>query len=122
MALGTITQLNLNSSLSASEPGQGNMGGLRVTRNTVVGDAAYPTGGSALTPAQLGLPNSVLFAIVTLHGAGATDNDAVAARYDEVNEKLQCFSLTDAAGVPAAETANAVNLSGLTWDVVAFGY
>jgi hypothetical protein len=129
MALGAITQQNLDPALSAAEPGVQHFSGLQVTRNSVVGDTSYPTGGSALTAAQLGLPNKVLWASVTIKATTGSNNGATSARYDEVNGKLQCFTTTDTNAAYAAnqqdttvEVTNGTNLSGLTFDVVAFGY
>src|SRR6516225_4880446 len=86
---------------------------VRCTSTTITGDTSYPTNGTALTAAQLGL-STVAYAIVTLVGSSGSNNAAVGAAYDVANAKLKCFSATDGAGCPVAETANTTNLSGLT--------
>lgn len=75
-------------------------------------DASYPTGGYALTAAQLGL-GRVSFALCnvkTTAAAGAT----VQAWYDPVNALLKL-------NAAAAEVANASNVATLVVEVVAFG-
>jgi hypothetical protein len=123
MALGAITQQNTQPGLSNTEPGAVNLGGMRVVRNSVVGDSSYPTGGSVLAPSSLGFGTEgvILWATVQLKASSGTNCSAVSARYDEVNGKLQCFSTTDAVGDPVSEAAATTNLSGLTWDIVAYG-
>lgn len=115
MALGTITNLAVDPHSASAQPlGAGD---LRITVSTVVGDSSYPTGGTALTGAQLGLPvGQVQFAICSVTGS-ASNNAAVAASYNTATGKLQCWS-----GTTLAETASTTNLSGLTVTVVAFGY
>lgn len=87
-------------------------GSFRVTVTDVTMDASYPTGGLAVTKAQLGL-NTVIFAqasIVTTAAAGA----AVDAVYDVANQKVKLIAA-------AAEVANAANTTGLVVRVTALG-
>lgn len=118
MALGTITQLGVDPHTSSPVPVM--VGDLSVTVTTVVGDGAYAAGGTALTPQQLGLKNTVAFAICTVAGS-ASNNGAIAASYNTSTGKLQMWASTGTSPVGLAE-AGAVNLSGVTITVVAFGY
>lgn len=114
MALGTITQLGVDPHTASAVPVNG-LGDFRVTVTTVVGDSSYPTGGTALSAQQLGLLNTVSFALCFVTGSAA-NNAAIAASYNTSTGKLQMWS-----GTTLAETAAATNLSGLTITIVAFG-
>lgn len=102
MALGVVTPV-ISNLVHGSE---------RVTITTVVIGTAYPTGGVALTAAQLGLQN-VAHAVTSLKVVGA--NGPSEAYYDIVNSKLKAFSAT-------GEVANATDLSGATVEITAFGF
>lgn len=114
MALGTITNLTVDPH-SSSQAVPIALGDVRLTVTTVVGDSSYPTGGTALTAAQLGL-SVVLFAICSVTGS-ASNNAAIHSSYNIATGKLQMWS-----GATLAETANTTNVSGLTITVLAFGY
>lgn len=116
MALGTITQLTdqlggLNRPV--------NLGALKVTISTVVGDSAYATGGTTLTAAQLGLGSLAFALVIGVSGSGA-NNGAVEASYNNSTGKLQMWATTGTSPVGLAEP-NSVNLSGITAIVLAFG-
>jgi hypothetical protein len=113
MALGAITAVAVDPHNSQASPVAA--GDFKFTVTTVVGDSSYPTGGTALTAAQLGL-TQVAFAICTVTGS-ASNNAAVAASYNTSTGKLQMWS-----GTTLAETASTTNVSGLTVTVIAFGY
>ena len=117
MAVGTITRVS-------ADP-HGNfaptvIGDLKLTVTNVVGPSSYTTGGDAVTAAQLGL-GTVLFSIVSIVASSGSNNAAAEATYTS-SGTLQVFSATDAAGVPLAETSSTTNLSGLTFQIIAFGY
>jgi hypothetical protein len=119
MAVGTITQL----ALSNQETGQQVpvfIGNQKVGACTVVGSSSYTTGGDTLALSNFGLVG-LNFAIVFISASSGSNNAAVSAQYLSTG-KLQCFSATDAAGCPVAETSSTTNLSGLTFTVIAFGY
>jgi hypothetical protein len=107
MALGAITRNAVNSQNTSDA----SVGNLKVTSTDVVGDSSYPTGGSSLTPAQLGL-GTVVYAATHIKVAGA--GSATAAYYDIPNAKLKVFT--------AAAEMGAVSNSGITFQVLAFGY
>jgi hypothetical protein len=88
------------------------LGSLKVTNTDVVGDSSYPTNGTALTPAQLGL-SVVVFAITSVKVVGG--NGPAEAYYDIPNSKLKCFTAT-------GEVSNTTSLSGATIQITAFGY
>ena len=117
MALGTITQLT-DSPNGLNLPVV--LGPLKATVTTVVGDAAYATGGTALSAAQLGLA-TVVFAICTVSGS-ASNNGAITAAYNLSTGKLQCFAGAGTTPNIGLAEPNSVNLSGLTITVLAFGY
>ena len=116
MALGAITQVQ-------ADPHAPNVpsvaGDLKCTVTNIVGDSAYATGGSAVTPAQLGL-STVLFTQSEAIATTGANNGASSFYYNTSTGKLQCFT-TGATGA-FNEVAGAVNLSGLTIQVLAFGY
>lgn len=82
-------------------------------------DNSYPTGGLALTPAQVGL-SKILFSVdggVTNAGSAGM----VSTSYDVANSKLLAFGGA-AAGSKHGEVTNATDLSAVTSRVVFFGY
>lgn len=83
-----------------------------MTVSSVVLDSSYPTGGSVLTPAQLGL-SSVLFSNDQLVAQGA--GGIASVNYNQTTGKIQAFAGT-------AEIANATNLSANTAQIQAYGY
>lgn len=91
---------------------QQHSGDLDVTAATFALDTSYPTGGSAVTWANLGL-NRVLWAhvAITNETAATVEN----CYYDPVNQVLKCF-------VAGAEVTNGTNLSAIVVRVVAYGY
>lgn len=111
MALGTITPRTIDpTGAPAGTPMV--LGAIKMTVTDVVMDTSYPTGGSALSAAQLGLTR-VLFAIseVSVVGAGGMTE----VHYSVSTNKLKAFTGT-------AEVANTTDLSANTVQVVAFGY
>lgn len=124
MALGTITQLNLDPSLSASEPGVQHLGACKITLNQLAGESSYATGGSSLTPAQLGFgaEGVILWADVQISASSGSNDGAVQAYYNTSTNKLQMFVTSGTSPVGLAEAAPAANLSGLTITILAIGY
>lgn len=118
MALGTITNLTIDPHLSQASSVA--LGDVKATVTTVVGDSAYATGGTALTPAQLGL-TTVLFALCSVVGS-ASNNGAVGATYNLSTGKLQCWAGAGTTPNIGSAEPNSVNLSGLTITVFAVGY
>jgi hypothetical protein len=93
---------------------------IRTTLTTITPDTSYPTGGYALTAAQLGLSN-VADAVCNIVG-GTTNNGAVAASYNAATGKLQLWATGGTSPVTLAEVASTTNVSGVTVKVAAFGY
>ena len=114
MALGTISQVP--TSPNNSNPSV--HGNLKCTVTNIVGDSAYAAGGSTVTPQQLGLSN-VLFTQAEAIATTGSNNGASSFYYNTATGKLQCFT-TGATG--AFNECGSVNLSGLTIQVMAFGY
>jgi hypothetical protein len=77
-----------------------------VTKITV--DTSYPTGGWALTNAQLGLPLQVDSAVGIFTGVSGAGGANV--QYDPVNQKLMCYG-GNTANNPHLEITNGTNLS-----------
>jgi hypothetical protein len=111
MALGAITPV---ADTSQGLSGPVNMGALAMTVTTIVGDSSYPTGGSAVTAANLGL-STVLFSQVGASASSGANCASTAQTYNLSTAKLQCFANT------GIEVANTTNLSGLTLTVIAWG-
>jgi hypothetical protein len=119
MAFGTITQLT---DLPQGTNLPANLGALKYTVTTIVGDGAYATGGTALSASQLGL-NTLVAVLSTQVAGGASNNGAVTATYNYSTGKLQMWAGAGTTpNIGLAEAANAGNLSGLTITVVAVGY
>lgn len=125
MAIGTITQLNLNPQLTAAE-GQGGIdyGPLLARLVTVVGDSSYPTGGTSLSGSQLGFGSEGVVMSVQVIGlqGSASNNGAIQANWNNSTGKLQMFASFGTSPVGLVEVANAVNLSGLTVTLLVLGY
>lgn len=88
------------------------LGDERMTVTDVVLDTSYPTGGYAITPAQLGF-NVVVHGISGVKVAGA--GGIVNAHYLPSTGKLVCYTAT-------AEIASATDVSAETVQITAFGY
>lgn len=112
MALGTVTPVVDTAHGAAVAAPEGS---LKFSVTNVGGDSSYATGGSALTPAQLGL-NTVLFAQTEVAASTGTNCASTGSAYNVGTSKLQCFANT------GVEVASAVNLSGITWQILAWGY
>ena len=85
-------------------------GDQRYWQGTITGDTSYPTGGYAITAAQVGM-NTIQ--------SGIADNDTAASRlssWDQTNKKLKLFTAL------STEAANASNQSTITVPVFLFGY
>lgn len=117
MALGTVAAVNADPHNSQAVPIA--VGDVRMSVITVVGEASYTTGGPAITAQQFGF-NSVIFAaqaeIQASTGSNATSSSmAVVVASGGGSANLKCFTN---AGV---EIGSAVNVSGITWQIIAFG-
>ena len=117
MALGTLTPVPIDPHSQQTSPVV--IGDLKLTVTNIVGDSSYATGGSAITPSQLGLSTVLATQSEAIATTGA-NNGASSFYYNTSTGKLQCFT-TGATGA-LNEVAGAVNLSGLTIQVMAFGY
>lgn len=85
--------------------------GRKSTVTDVTFDSSYPTGGEAITPADLGMSN-VIDATCEVRAKGATVTNVY---YDRTNAKL-------VANAAAAEVANTTDLSTVVVRVRAIGY
>ena len=85
-------------------------GNTKLTVRDVVLDDAYPTGGETVTPAQLGL-SQVIAAQASVKVAGT--GSVTAVHYDIPTSKVVAYT--------AAAEAGAVDLSGITVQILAFG-
>jgi hypothetical protein len=118
MALGTVTQVGIDPHTSQAVPVA--IGDLRLSVTNVVGEASYTTGGPTLTAQQLGFNSTVVAAqaeVLASTGTNATStamSPVVAAGGGSVN--LKCFTNAN------AEVASTTNVSGVTWQIIAFGY
>lgn len=124
MAVGTITQLNLEPTLGAynsSEPGFAQWGGLKVGHFTVVptSGANYTTGGSAVTAAQLGGLNKVLGGVAAAITQAATvgPGEVTVLPQADGSIKLKCGAASG-----AAENGANADLSGTLVDLFVWGY
>lgn len=100
--------------ISAASVDSNVFGSRRVTVTDVTLDSSYPTGGEAITAAQLGL-STVLFAFCNVKAVSGTVNVAN-AYYDSANSKIKVYDETP------AEVANAASLASVVIRVMAYGY
>lgn len=98
----------------------GVFGDLRYRIVPITWDSSYPTGGLALTPAQVGL--TTIYGAESV-GAGAAATAAVDISYDTTNQKLQAYGADGAAAGIATlkEIANTTNLSTVTTTILFLG-
>jgi hypothetical protein len=95
------------------EQGPTSVGAQYKTVGTLVLDSSYPTGGEALTAAQLGL-QSVDEAHAEIVAVSGTTNVANAT-YDKTNSKVKVFDETP------AEVGNTNSLENVKVQITAFG-
>lgn len=117
MALGTVAGVSIDPHNTQTLPIA--VGDVKMSVITIVGEASYTTGGPAITAAQLGF-NSVIFAaqaeIQASTGSNCTSSSmAVVPASGGGSANLKCFTN---AGV---EIGSATNVSGVTWQIIAFG-
>jgi hypothetical protein len=118
MALGTVTSVALdphNTQAAAVA-----MGDLKMTCTTVVGEASYTTGGPSITPQQLGFTTACFAAQAEV--SASTGSNATSTVMSPVitnsgqTIKLKCFDNTN------TEIVSTTNVSGVTWQILAWGY
>ena len=93
-------------------------GDAKVASGTITFDSSYPTGGESLTPALLGLTS-----IATFVGQPAIDaNGCVIPSLKRSTSVLFAYWVdTSTDGAELAEVADTTDLSGYTFDFIAFG-
>ena len=80
-------------------------GSRRVTVSTIALDSVYPTGGEAISAADLGL-TVVDWAVATVKSAATSTVNVTAVHYETSTNKLLCYDETP------AQVANAADLRG----------
>jgi hypothetical protein len=118
MALGAITQLT-DDTKGLNLPVV--PGAMKQTFTTIVGDSSYPTGGTAVTAANLGL-GTLVFAFAFISATTASNNTIIGAAFNNATGKLQTFQSSSTSPVALIEAASTTNCSGVTITVVAYGY
>jgi hypothetical protein len=88
-------------------------------RARVLFDASYPTGGLAITAANLGLTSLDTMQITGSAPSAATTSDYVT--WNASTGKLMAFASNGAAPAQLVEMANATSLAALQVDVLAYG-
>jgi hypothetical protein len=108
MALGTITKRK------ASQVGQESMG---VAVISVVGDSAYPTGGSASFEDKV--QTALGMGSIELYGVTALDAKGYQVAWDRTNDKLKVYrgDNDNAGDGPMVEVPNTTDLSGVTFEL-----
>ena len=119
MALGTVTPQTIDPHLTTGQAVS--VGDLKMTVTNVVGEASYTgSGGVTITAQQLGFPNAIVAAqaeVIASTGSNATSTAmAVVVQSGGGSAKLQCFTNAN------AEISGSTNVSGVTWQIIAFGY
>lgn len=117
MALGAVTQVAVDP--HNSQAGAIVIGDVKMSVINVVGEASYTTGGPSITAAQFGFTSTILAAqaeVLASTGTNATStamSPVVATGGGTAN--LKCFTNAN------AEVATTTNVSGVTWQIIAFG-
>lgn len=118
MALGTVTQQTIDPHLTTATTVS--VGDLKMAVVNVVGEASYVTGGSAITAQQLGFASTIIAGqaeVVASTGSNATATAmSVVVQTGGNTAKLQCWTNAN------VEIGSTVNVSGVTWQIIAFGY
>jgi len=107
MAIGTLTRDSADS-LSADQP-------LFIDSISLVGDNSYPTGGMTGVQAALRAKTGDQRTILDVRSIGA--NGGYMPVWDKANGRLLCY-VCAGASTPAAEVANATNLSVVTFKLL----
>ena len=102
IAPGTGTGLPRNQAITNDRPRN---------RFTLAADNSYPTGGYAITPAQLGFASQIDYLDIVNENISAWS-----ASWNKATQKLQFLGMST-----GAEVANNTNLAGATCDVIAEG-
>ena len=115
--------------LTITEIHQSVFGNKRVITADIDFDSSYPTGGEALTPADVGLKgfDIVLTSAMSISNTSTVNTAADIGHspaYDYVNEKIiMTYSdLNGSADGPSIEVANAVDLTGVRVRALIVGY
>jgi hypothetical protein len=99
--------------LASSSPKSANLG-TKMVLTYITFDSSYPTGGEALTTAQLGLEE--VLAVIFPCSAGYS------FAYDETNQKVLAYWVdTTTDGAALAQVENTTNLSAVSVWALAFG-
>lgn len=118
MALGVVTQTAIDPHTQSAVPVT--IGDLRLSVITVVGEASYTTGGPVITAQQFGFSTAIMAGQAEIGAStgsnGTSTTMAVVVQAGFGSAKLQCFT---SVGV---EIGSTVNVSGITWQIIAFGY
>lgn len=88
-------------------------------RARVTFDASYPTGGLAITAANVGLTSLDTMQVTVTTPSAATTSDEV--MWNSATGKMMVFASNGAAPAQLVEMANATSLSALVVDVLAYG-
>jgi hypothetical protein len=119
MALGAVTQnpVDPHSNVQAIPVA---VGDVKMAVINVVGEASYTTGGPVITAQQFGFVNAILggqaevYASTGSNGTSTAMSVVIQAGFGSA--KLQCWTNGN------VEIGSAVNVSGVTWQIIAFGY
>ena len=118
MALGAVTQVAIDP--HSESPVPVSFGSLKMTVTKVVGEASYTSGGAPITAQQLGLSYVIAAQaeVFSSTGTNATSNSmaVVLPSGGGYSANLKCFSSAN------AEIASTTNVSGVTWQIFAWGY
>jgi hypothetical protein len=117
MALGAVTAVAIDP--HNSDANGVAVGDLKMTVTKIVGEASYTTGGPSITAQQLGF-NSTVFA-AQAEVFASTGSNATSAVMSVVpaagggSANLLCFTNAN------VQIASTTNVSGITWQIIAFG-
>ena len=118
MALGAVTPVAIDPHAQQVIPVA--VGDLKMTVTNVVGEASYTTGGAVITAQQLGFVTGVLCAQAEVYASTGSNCTATATsvvvQTGNQSAKLQSWLSTN------VEVTSTTNISGVTWQIIAFGW
>jgi hypothetical protein len=118
MALGAVTPVNIDSA-HVQQAGPIVVGDLKMAVINIVGEASYTTGGPSITAQQFGFNSTIYFGqaeVIASTGSNATSTAlAVVPAAGGGSANLKAFTSAN------AEVASTTNVSGVTWQIIAFG-
>lgn len=118
MALGVVTPQVIDQHLTTASTVA--VGDIKMSVITVVGEASYTTGGPSITAQQFGFTTTILAAQAEIQSSTGTNATSTAMSVQVASggasANLLCWTSAN------VQIASTTNVSGITWQIIAFGY